>query len=297
MTFFQDLVRGPSWAPDRSSFKLFSLSSAELGVELRKWLQVIMQAAVACGLQRTSIIVLTLHIYFSQPWLLLLCTAGEQTRLAQSVSASHAEGYYDGLYEEQVRVALIDTGRHRGCPVCVSPQIKGDSSTLLYFSLSSPLILFFTLSFNLQQFTVSSFFPSLLCPPLPSSSQTPILSHLSGANGRIDEVGDKLTTSSGLTCVRVKSSALRALHRLLWGMAHTCNSAHTRHTTGRNKYKQQNTYTPSYFYTHARPLRRAEIPARLSLIGHLSNARLHLAPVEHSLTFQAADLSSPTTTK
>lgn len=115
-----------------------------------------MQAAVACGLQRKSIIFLTLHIYFSQPWLLLLCTAGEQTRLAQSVSASHTEGYYDGLYE-QVRLALI--GRHMQDTLCVSPQIKGDSSTLLYFSLSSPLILFFSLSFNLQQFTVPSFFP------------------------------------------------------------------------------------------------------------------------------------------
>lgn len=61
----------------------------------------------------------------------------------------------------------------------------------------------------------SSFFLSLLCPPLPSSSQTPILSHLSGANGRDGEVGDKLITSSGLTCARVKSSALRALRWLL----------------------------------------------------------------------------------
>lgn len=90
---------------------------------------------------------------------------------------------------------------------------------------------------------------SLLCPPLPSSSQTPILSHLSGANGRDGEVGDKLITWSSLTCVRVKSSALHVLHRLLGGVTHTCNSAGTRHTTARNKYKHQNTYTPSYF-TH-----------------------------------------------
>lgn len=124
---------------------------------------------------------------------------------------------------------------------------------MLYFSLSSPLVLFFSVSFNLPQFTASSFFPSLLCPPLPSSSQTPILSHLSGANGGDGEVGDKLITSSGLTCVRVKSSARRALRRLLRGMTHTCNSASTRHTTARNKYKHQNTYTPSYFtHTHGR---------------------------------------------
>lgn len=61
-----------------------------------------MQAAVVCGLQGKSIIFLTLHIFFSLPRCLLLCTAGEQTRLVQPVSASHAEGYYDGMYEEQV---------------------------------------------------------------------------------------------------------------------------------------------------------------------------------------------------
>lgn len=37
--------------------------------------------------------------------------------------------------------------------------------------------------------------------------------------------------------------------------------------------------------------------SRPSLIGHLSGTRLHLASVEHSLTFQTADLSSPATTK
>lgn len=46
--------------------------------------------------------ILNIAHLFPLPWRLLLCTAGEQTGLARRLSASHAEGYYDGMYEEQV---------------------------------------------------------------------------------------------------------------------------------------------------------------------------------------------------
>lgn len=85
---------------------------------------------------------------------------------------------------------LQTTGSDRGAadrtPPRVSPQIKGDSSTLLSVSLSSPVVVpfsFFSVSFNLPRFNVSSPPPphphlhyyALL---LPSSSYTPILSQL-----------------------------------------------------------------------------------------------------------------------
>lgn len=66
---------------------------------------------------------------------------------------------------------------------------------------------------------------------------------------------------------------------------------------GKPKQNTQYLIPPSFsFYTHSHTQTHSNL-TRPSLIGHLSGARLHLAPVEHSLTFQTADLSSPATTK
>lgn len=71
-----------------------------------------------------------------------------------------------------------------------------------------------------------------------------------------------------------------------------------------NNEKKKNTphlYPPSFsfhtkLHTHSHTQTHSNL-TRPSLIGHLSSARLHLAPVEHSLTFQTADLSSLATAK
>lgn len=173
---------------------------------------------------------------------------------------------------------------------------------LQHFALCLPVIpsrpLFFFLAFLLSyRGVMCRLFPPLLCPPFPSSSQTLILSQLCGASGK---AGNQLITSSGLTCVRVERSDQSSAHAVFISsseesLTHVILSVHDTLQDGINTNTKTHILRLIFRTCTVAPTR--SIPARPSLIGHLSNARLHLAAVEHSLTFQAADLSSPTTTK
>lgn len=159
---------------------------------------------------------------------------------------------------------------------------------MLYVSLSSPLVLF--LAFLLiYRGLMCLLFPPLLCPPFPSSSQMLILSQRRGASS---EAGPRVCELRDLIRVLPTHSSSAPLRESL---AHVILSVHDTLQDGINTNTETHILRLILHTCTVAPTR--SIPARPSLIGHLSNARLHLAAVEHSLTFQAADLSSPTTTK